>query len=90
MPSTTYLHQQLVRDVERYSWTAGSSAEVVRNGGMETVPVGKEVAASCVTAACAVLHPTLRPLLRSDVQECAICKLCSSCTAKSIRGAFKF
>jgi hypothetical protein len=28
----------------------GSSAEAVWNGGMRTAPVGKEVAASCVTA----------------------------------------
>jgi hypothetical protein len=53
----------------------------VCNGGMRIVPVGKEVAASCVTAAkfnaCAILHSTLRTPVRPGVQECAFCKLLS-------------
>jgi hypothetical protein len=54
-----HLHQPLVRDAKRYSRITGCSAEAVWNGGTKIVPVGKEVTASCVTAAkfnaCALL-----------------------------------
>jgi hypothetical protein len=61
-----------VRDVERHSRMTESSAEAVWNGGMGIVPVGKEVAASCVTAAtfnvCALLHSTRRTQVRPCVR----------------------
>jgi hypothetical protein len=44
-----HLHQPFVQDAKRHSVT-GSSAEPVWNVGMGAAPVGKEVAASCVTA----------------------------------------
>jgi hypothetical protein len=67
-----------VREVERYWRITGTNAEAVCNGGMRTVPLRKEVAASCVTTAkldtCAILHSFVNTLVRPGVQECAFCK----------------
>jgi hypothetical protein len=52
---------------------SGSSTEAVWNGVMRTVPAGREVSASCVTAAklyaCALLHSILRNCVRPDVSR---------------------
>jgi hypothetical protein len=63
----------------------------VWNCGMRTVPVGNEVAASCLTAAkfdaCALLHSTLRTLV---LLECACVKLFQSTSANSTHVSARF
>jgi hypothetical protein len=54
-----HLHQPFVRDVERHSRMAGSSAEDVWNGGMRIVPVQNEVAAPCGRSAKCNAYPLL-------------------------------
>jgi hypothetical protein len=56
----------------------GFSVEALWNGDMTIVLVGKEVAASGVTAAklaCTPLHSTLRTRVSPGEQACAFCKL---------------